>query len=869
MLAAGTQLGPYEVLGKIGAGAMGEVYRAKDARLAREVAIKVLPAAFAADPDRLRRFEQEARAAGMLNHPNILAIYDIGTHEGSPYLVSELLQGETLRERLKAGALGLRKTIEYAHQIARGLAAAHEKGITHRDLKPENIFITKDGRVKILDFGLAKLTRPEAPSGEGSSAPTLGGETEPGAILGTVAYMSPEQVRGRPADHRSDIFTFGAILYEMLAGKRPFGGESAVETMSAILREEPPELSATNQNVNPALERIIRHCLEKSPEERFQSSRDIAFDLEMLSGAIGPTTVMRAIEESAAAAPVSAAPIAPKRRLVLAFVGLSFLALFGIGMYLVGARSGKTLPPSFHLLTFRRGTINSARFAPDGQTIVYGARWDGNPLELFSTRPESPDSRSLGQPGTEILAISSSGEMALSLKRHFSGAFMGSGTLARASFGGGASREVMEDVQLADWGPDGAGLAVVRTVGGRNRLEFPIGKMLYETAGWISHPRVSPTGDLVAFIDHPAIGDDGGAVAVVDSGSKAKTLSSGWISVQGLAWRPSSGEIWFTATKVGGARALHAVSLAGRERLLVRVAGPLTLHDISREGRVLMTRDNARQGMVALPPGETQERDLSWLDWSLVTGITPDGKTLLFCETGEGGGAAYGLYIRKTDGSPAVKIGEGCGTGLSPDGKWALSITSTSSAPQLVLFPTGPGEPKTLKREAINYQGAAWFPDGKRLLIAGNEQGHAVRLYVQDLDGGKLRPITPEGLTNPSLLVSPDGRSVLGRSHEGKYFLYPLEGGEPRAVGGLEPEDVPRQWSADGRSIYVQRRGELPAKVYLLDLSTGRKELWKQFMPPDPAGVEGLAPLPTPDGKAYAYSYNRVLSELYLVEGVK
>jgi serine/threonine protein kinase len=281
-LAAGSRLGPYEILAPLGAGGMGEVYRARDPRLSREVAIKVLPESFSRDPDRMRRFEQEAKAAGVLNHPNITAVYDIGTHAGATYVVSELLEGETLRAALAGGKLSLRTAVDDAHQIAQGLAAAHEKGIIHRDLKPENLFVTNDGRVKILDFGLAKLTHTEERASKETDLPTATAGTEPGVVLGTLGYMSPEQVRGKPADARSDIFSFGAILYEMLSGNRTFRGESAADTMSAILREDPPDLSITNQAVPPGLEQIVRHCLEKNPERRVHSAHDLAFELEAL-----------------------------------------------------------------------------------------------------------------------------------------------------------------------------------------------------------------------------------------------------------------------------------------------------------------------------------------------------------------------------------------------------------------------------------------------------------------------------------------------------------------------------------------------------------------------------------------------------------
>ena len=459
---------------------MGEVYRARDPRLKREVAIKVLPASFSQDADRLRRFEQEAEAAGGLNHPNITAVYDIGSADGAPYIVTELLEGETLRSRLGAGALSPRKAMDYAIQMAKGLAAAHEKGIVHRDLKPENLFLTKDGRVKILDFGLAKL-KAERSGSEKTDMQTVSGGTEPGVVLGTMGYMSPEQVRGKPADKRSDLFAFGTIFYEMLSGQRAFRGETAADTITAILTKEPPDLSQTNKEIHPGVDRIVRHCLEKSPEERFESARDLAFDLEALTGVSAPRPVLEA----------SARPIRGRR--VPLLIGVA-IALAGMAAtYWAGKRAGYVPPPSFHQLTFRRGSIGSARFAPDGQTILYSASWDGRPMEVFVSRLDSPESRPFGLALAEMLSVSASGEMAVSLNRHGSIPFTRTGTLARLGMtGGGAPKEILEDVQFAEWAPDGQSLAVVRQQGGKVRLEFPVGRSLYETAGWISHPRALP-----------------------------------------------------------------------------------------------------------------------------------------------------------------------------------------------------------------------------------------------------------------------------------------------------------------------------------------------------------------------------------------
>src|SRR5271167_4204015 len=512
-LAAGTKLGPYEIVSLLGAGGMGEVYRARDSRLRRDVAIKVLPAALSLDADRMRRFEQEALATAALNHPNILAVYDIGSSEGAPYVVSELLEGETLRDRLRTGPIPLRKALDHALQIAHGLAAAHEKGIIHRDLKPENLFLTKDGRVKILDFGLAKLTQPE--SSAHTSLPTATHGTEAGVVLGTAGYMSPEQVRGVAVDARSDIFSFGAILYEMLSGKRAFHGETAADTMSAILREEPPELNETNRNVSPALERMVQHCLEKNPEQRFHSASDIAFDLEHLTGVSG----------TAARAAVTAAESGRPRGklLVMLAAGLGLaLVMLGLGWWLGGRGHGPAGMAEYQQITFRTGAIGNARFTPDG-SIVYSASWDGGDEQLYMSRTDDPGSRELGIKDAELLSISKSGELAIRLKTMRHGGYARSGTLARVPLSGGTPREVLDNVQDADWAANSESIAVVRYVPENNhwRLEYPIGKVLFDSINWISHPKISPDGKWVAFADHENVGgDDEGSLAVIGADGK-------------------------------------------------------------------------------------------------------------------------------------------------------------------------------------------------------------------------------------------------------------------------------------------------------------------------------------------------------------
>jgi serine/threonine protein kinase len=416
-LASGTKLGPCQIQSPLGSGGMGHVYRARDARLNRDVAVKILPGSFSTDPDRLQRFAQESRAAAAINHPNILSIYDIGDDRGAPYVVSELLEGETLRDRLRDNVLPSRKAIDYAQQIASGLAAAHEKGIVHRDLKPENIFITQDGRVKILDFGLAKFTRPEADASGNEPTPVVA--TDAGTVMGTVGYMAPEQVRGKPADARADIFAFVAILYEMLSGKRAFHGDSPVDTMTAILKEEPPDLAETNRNVPSALEGMVRHCLEKNPAERFQSARDVALNLALTDVSTSSRGGMPAIPEEPS----------PHRGLLPVLGGLLLLGSW-LGVYHFAKRTTASGNPTFHEITFRNGTVWAARFAPDGQTIVYGAACEGQPAEIFSTRFDSTDSRTLDLPPSQVLSVSSKGEMAISL-HPTNTAFAQTGTLAR------------------------------------------------------------------------------------------------------------------------------------------------------------------------------------------------------------------------------------------------------------------------------------------------------------------------------------------------------------------------------------------------------------------------------------------------------
>ncbi len=864
-LSAGTRLGPYEVLAAIGAGGMGEVYRALDPRIGREVAIKVLPASFSTDPERLRRFEQEARATGALNHPNILSIYDVGKDDGSPYLVCELLEGQTLREKLRAAPVPQRKAIEYALQISQGLAAAHNKGIIHRDLKPENLFVTTDGRVKILDFGLAKLIQFEAPQNGQSKLETAVAHSQPGTVLGTVGYMSPEQVRGLASDHRSDIFSLGAILYEMLSGNALFRRETDADTMSAILHAEPPELLRANASISPTLDSLIRHCLEKSPEERFQSARDLAFHLQVISG-------------QSASTDTQLKPVAQHRKTLprSLLVALGLIAAMALGI-LAGLKLGRHSQgqpdsfsqPTFQRLTFQRGYIASARFAPDGHSVFYGAAFNENPTQIFSTRVESPESRNSGLPSARILSISRSGKMAILLNPRFTAGWMTSGTLAEVPMDGGSPRELLQDVGEAEWTPDGKDLLVVRSAP-YYRIEFPAGKTLYRADGWISDARFSPSGAEIAFVDHPAFGDNRGSIQIVDLKGNVRKLTNEFPTAEGLYWSPSGTEVWITS---GAAmhRSLIAVDLSGKQRTLYESIAEIMLQDVSSNGDALISRWNRRREMRALLAGHAAESNLSWFDYSIPRDLSNDGKTVLFEEPGDVSGFQYPTYIRHTDGSPPIRLGEGDAISLSPDGKWAL-VGLWGDPFNLALLPTGLGEKKILAMTGVQPTSDAynwWFHDGKRILIRGNQPGHPVRYWIYELESGKLQPATPEGVSTYAM-PTPDENSILACCKDHAVWLYSSTSGNPKQVPGLTENDVPAQWTLDGRSVYVTQGTGNPLNVYLIDLETGQRTIWKQIEPPDPAGILGVDSFHvTPDGKAYVYSYRRVLSDLFLVKGLK
>ncbi len=827
-LTAGIKLGPYEILSLIGQGGMGEVYRARDPRLARDVAVKVLPSTFSADPERLKRFEQEARAAGQLNHPNVVATYDVGVSDKTPYIVSELLEGEDLRTVLGSGPLPPRKAAEYVVEVANGLAAAHAKGIVHRDLKPENLHVLPGGHVKILDFGIAKLTRDFGGKAD-EAAQTLHSLTVTGEILGTASYMAPEQVRDQPTDHRTDIFALGAILYELLIGKKAFPGATAADRISAILNVEPPDLPEEVSDALPGVEEVVRRCLKKRPDDRFDSARDLGFTLELL------------LASSGAAKRAAGSAGGPKE----------------------AARE-----PMFRRLTFREGAITLARFAPDGETVVYSAAWEGKPSELYVTRMDSPETRPLGLKDANLLSVGPSGDLAVQLRPKDLGGFVTSGTLARVPLMGGTPRELLDGILDADWAPDGKSFAVIREMEGVTRLEYPAGKVLYQTAGWINYPRFAPNGRRVSFLHHPTRGDNAGDLMEVDLEGKARHLAGPFDNLWGNAWCPDGATMWITPTRSGGSPGVLAVGLDGSQRSVHHSGGYIGVEDISRLGDALFLRSSPRMRMEYGTKGSPGSVELSWFDWCLVRDISPDGKQVLFDETGLGAIGGANVYMRATDGSPAVYLGDGKAMSFSPDGRWVLASPMREKT-SLLLLPVGAGESVLVPTGGIHVHYAAWFPDGKHLCIAGNESGRPNRLFRYDIERREAKPFAAEGAGRTVGDVSPDGRQVIAGAASGGYALYPIDGGEPRVLSMLLQDERPVGWTADGSGLWVLGRGVIPAPVYRLDLKSERRELWGEIVPQSRSGVNGVNAVSlTPDGMHYATSYVQMLGELYGVRGL-
>jgi eukaryotic-like serine/threonine-protein kinase len=853
-----SQLGPYQIVKLLGAGGMGEVYRARDSRLHRDVAIKVIPQGYGDDPELLKRLAREARTVGQLNHPNIVAVYDVGSENGVEYVVMELLEGETLGHMLASGPLAPRKALDYATQIACGLAAAHQKNIIHRDLKPDNIFITRDGRVKILDFGLARKTRAEDTLAHLSSRITT-----PGMVMGTAAYMSPEQARGLAVDHRSDVFSFGTTLYEMLARRLPFEKETVFETMTAIINSEPADLKEVVPGLPPVLYRVVSHCLEKSPDARFQSARDLVFDLENCSAVVSPP----------ATAPAPSL-LQSRRSRVAAAAAVLLIAIAALTLWKRWDPPPASL--SFRRLTYRPALIQSARFTAEGQTVVYSSSVKGRPLRVHLLRTDRPDSQELKIPDGEVAAVSRTGEIALvQTSRLFD--WIGGGILAQVPVLGGTPREVLDGVLRADWAPDGRLAVWRRPEKGVPQLEYPPGNVLYSSPKLVFALRVSPDGKQVAI--NIATSGQRTAVMIFGLDGSTRTVANLEVFARGLAWTPDGKEVWYSAPHVTDqAWSIYGVTLDGRKRLVMRSPSWPWLFDISRDHTVLLALSIV-QNRITVPSGG-RERDLSWLDGSVLADISTDGKHILFTESQEAVHYRQMVYMRSTDESSAVLLGEGTAIAFSPGKDLALALRHGPKRRELILLPTGAGKAETLAKD-LDCLWGGFLRDGRIVITAQTAEGP--RMFIQARDGTPPRALTPPGMAIGSISpvgggaikpISPDERSLLVMDRDRRPWIVSLDSAAEkpamRPAPGVLPGEQPAGWSRDGRHIYVYQLLQMPVQIYDVDLVTGERRLLQEISGSIADGSFRVSPvLLMPDGRSFAYGYYCQLSMLYTASGLR
>ena len=885
----GETIGPYEVLSELGSGAMGIVYLAQDVRLGRKIALKLLPPQFTNDKDRLRRFQQEARAASALNHPNILTVYEVEQRAGLHYIATEFVDGVTLRQHMNTQRMSLDEILKVAIQVASALQAAHAAGIAHRDIKPENIMIRSDGYIKVLDFGLAKLAEKEF----SPATP----ETNPGVVMGTPRYMSPEQARGLDVDLRTDIFSLGTVIYEMVTGRVPFEGVTTSDIIAALIKDEPESMRSSVPELPLEFEQVVNKALIKDLDLRYQRIAEFSSALQRLKDEIhlnalvrtnsdgarlslkesdgSQTTTTRGIISTHPQLQHDTEPISKRSWIRWALPPALALLLLGVVVAVLSLNRPTTslssrISESAHGLTTRDGFISAARFAPDGKTIIYSAGFDGKPVELFFTDVQGSESRSAGIRSAALKSVSRLGKIAVLFDFELNWSDGYNGTLAILPAGGGKPETRIEGVDDAAFAPDGNTFAILRSVMGEQQLEYPAGQVLYKSSGWMSYPRFSPKGDKIAFFEHP-LGDFSGSIAVFDLASQKKTdISTEWQALKGLAWNPNNDEIWFGGSKVAKTLSINAVSLSGQVRMnLYELPGiGARVDDISNDGRMLITQGTNHTTMTILKDKSPTEAIDSQHAWATSADVSRDGKMLLYYEWGyeaRDPSNVNAVYLRKLDSRERIQLGSGKALALSTDGKWALALQPTKPQPQLVLLSTSQGEPKTLPNRGIKeYHYASFFPDGRQILFTGLEarEEAAIRSYVQDVNTGEVHPLTEEGTV--ALRVSPDGKRVITLQPDKTYYIQPLNGGEPKPILGLEADDEPIQWSDDGRAVYVIGPGEFATKIYRVNLETGERREWKDIDPPNKVGLE-LNPggiLITPDGKVCIYTYWILLQQI-------
>jgi Tol biopolymer transport system component len=838
---------------------MGEVYRARDTRLGREVALKVISDGAVLDPERLQRFEQEARLAGSLNHPNLVVVHDVGSEGGAPFLVTELLEGESLRHRLSRGRLPLRTALELGVQIAEGLAAAHARGIIHRDVKPENVFLTSGGRAKLLDFGIAKLTAPRAIEETRNLLDTTltpeGIGTRPGAVLGTPGYMSPEQVRGDPVDARTDIFNLGTVLYEMLAGAPAFPAKSFIESGHTILESEPPPLP---ESVPPSVDLLVRRCLEKEPARRFQSAADLAFAL------------------GAATAPTSwkARPIVPRTspswvtRFAQLGAALVMVAVVALTTRWISRRLDAPELPRFEHSTFGEAAIGGARFTPGGR-VVFSASFERRPEEIYEYAPGSLGIHSLGLRPARLAAVSpKTGELEVLMGSTTVDRQRIRGTLARVPAVGGVPRELAQDVAWADWTGSGE-LAVARRGPGRRMwIERPLGTKVWEGVGEIADLRCSPDGEQLAFLHSPVW--EQSEIIVLDRSNTPQVLLTSPPEpphVYSLAWTPDGKRLRFTTIDRSGTT-LSSVSLHGDVRRLYSFPESRFLDDIAPDGTMVFTIVGWSRHIVVIHPGQTSQRELAGLGSQTIADLSLDGRMLLYAD-GEGIEFNTFAVLGATDGTPPKVLGPGYPLALSPDER-TVAIASRDFR-RLFLVPTGAGttEEVPLTNLVVGYSGQ-WSRDGRRLWITARQNDHAgFRLFPVDVATRKLLEPIPSSDIVTSIAISPDDRWIAANGSDSVLTVYPVNKGEPIRISSVQPglSPFPAGWTSAGE-LWVLLSGSAPPRLVRVEFPAGKITRSIDLDQRQLGAYEISDARITPDESLLAVEYNVRRGRLDLVRGI-
>lgn len=864
---AGQTISHYRVVSRLGD--RGTAYRAEDTGSGQLVQLTFHPKEVLENQKALSQFQHVARTIAALNHPHIAAVFDLGEWEGRPFVVTELADGESLARYIAQKPSRFSDLLDLGEQVAAALDAAHSAGVVHGGLRPANILLTRKNEVRVADFGMEALDA--SAGGEDRSSPEA------------VACQPPEQVRGEECDGRSDLYSLGVILYEIATGRPPFPGEDPAAIRQAILEQEPPPPSRVNPDLPVRFDEIVGKAMEKERDMRYQGAAELRTDLRRLrrdweservaaaraalAEAVTADTGSKKTDNPALGKAAGEAPRS-KRSTVLTVAAALFLAgAIGAVASRFLRRAARPLPMVLHSLSSGRGAIASARFAPDTGTIFYTAQWGTNPPRIFSTSAGASPVP-LAMKDAELLSVSPSKELAVLADVHVSAGGRMKGNLQNVVLAGGGAQPLLADVEAGDWSPAGRSIAVVRRVDGKDRLEYPIGKVLAQSEGWIGDPRFSAAGDRIAFVEHPRQGDDAGSVDVVTLNGVKKKLSENWANVRGLAWSPGGKEIWFTASR-RGVRQLYAVDLAGKTRQVMTTPGSLHLYDIAADGRVLLSRDDLRTEIGEFSQGQKAATELSSLKDFELLDVSPDGKTLLL-EEESGDTSGNAIFVRRMGASAASapqRVGKGRALALSPDGKQVLAETAGPHS-HLVVLPVGQGQAVNLPAVEVSHLWAAWLPDGKRFVFLGSEPGHRLRLFVEDVAGGPPQSISPAGV-GTSAALAPNGRYVAATGPDGKGYLYPVNGGEVPAFRGLSPGDRILGWRRYSSTLYIAE-GALPVKVFRLSLAGGAKTLLWQIAPEDPAGVSRLRTIRvTPDGRFCFFSYRRTLSHLYLADGLR